>query len=744
MSERARQDLSAYSMLDLFRMEAETQLAQFIAHLLALEYEPSPERWEALLRTAHSIKGAARMVEADAVVSLVHGLEDVLVAAQKGDLELDARGIDVLLQQADGIQAIIRCDDETILTWAERHRDQFARMREQLRDLQRRPETHAGTAPEMAPAREAALKTEPGPQEAELRIQPRRLDRILGLAGSVLVEGHRFQRHLEQLRRIKQKQFALVAELGRLEKRLHKPPLDESGRERLHGISRLAEQCRQQFSDVLAELEAFDRRTGSLIDQLHHEVLSSRMRPFADLVAGLPRLVRDMGRQLGKEARLEMSGLDTLVDRDILERIDVPLKHLLQNAIDHGIEPPERRRALGKPVFGTLRLDVSQSAGMLRIVLSDDGGGVDLEGLRAKLVRLGLCPEEEAAQLDRARLLDYLFVSGVSSRDRVTHYSGRGIGLDVVKQSIDSLQGRVHVTTEPGRGSRFQLLLPLTVSVIKVLQARIAGEQYAFPLTCIHRIVRLPLARLHQVLDAGRLELEGEMVPLMHANTVLGHDLPGQWGEELEILIIGKQDSRAALLVEELLDERELALKSLEPLLGTVPGISAAALLEDGSISLVVDCGQLAAAVAGRNELHKLSGLGDASAAGLAPRVLLADDSPTACLLQKRLLEARGYGVSLAGSGEQAWQALRQGGYDLLICDLDLPGGGARLLEKLRGEPVLRRLPVLVLAARSEEELAALKNGGWEFDYCSKADFEPERYLAQIDNILKQAKHDRG
>ncbi len=745
------EDLSGYSMLELFRMEVTTQLAAFSRHLLAMEHAaPNSADWEALLRALHSIKGAARMVQAGAVVRIVHGLEEFLLAAQRGEVALDARAIDLLLVQGDAIQHIVGHDEQQILAWEQTHETELAQLQEQLERLLQRGDAGpvAGDGVSVVPEGEIGKRV----AESELRIHTSRLDRILGLASGVLVESHRFRSHLDRLGQMKQLHFALVAELDRLRQCAATARLDEAARGHLQRLERLAADCRQQFADLLAELEAFDRRSVTLNEQLHQEVLSSRMRPFADLVAGLPRLVRDLGRQLGKEVRLEMQGTETLVERDVLERIDVSLKHLIQNAIDHGIEPPDVRRAMGKPPWGTLRLEVSQGAGMLFLLVADDGAGVDLAALGERLVQQGLCSPEELLRLDEMALLDYLFVPGFSSRDEATHYSGRGIGLDVVRETIESLRGSIHAATDPGQGTRFQILLPLSVSVLRALQVRIAGEPYAFPLADIHRLLRVP-ARVLCRPDGGNvdsIEVDGEPARLCHACSAFGRPLPRHFDDELVVLVIGRQPPYTALVVEQVLGEQELALSSLEPLLGELAGISAAALLEDGSVTLVVDCDRLGQLIAEGFERGEIPAFMPCRQDGPArPRVLVADESMTARVLQKNLLEAQGYEVILVADGAHARRALEAQTFDLLVCDEDLPEmGGRELLGWLRTREATTHLPVILLRDSDpggESRVAVDEAAVWHMD---KTDFDAQGFITTVAGALQQGvrhgeRHDR-
>ena len=253
-----------------------------------------------------------------------------------------------------------------------------------------------------------------------------------------------------------------------------------------------ADACWQMISERLTELEFFVHRAENLADRLYRTALATHMRPFEDGVQGLPRMVRDLARQLGKDVTFDIIGRATEVDRDILERLEAPLNHLLRNAIDHGIETPAERLAAGKPAAGTIRLEARHQAGMLSITVSDDGRGVDVEQVRRSIVSKNLVTADVAGELTAPELLEFLFLPAFSTAATVTEISGRGVGLDVVQRMVQEAGGVVRAVSEPGKGMCFHLQLPLTLSVLRALLVDIAGEPYAFPLGRIERAVTGP------------------------------------------------------------------------------------------------------------------------------------------------------------------------------------------------------------------------------------------------------------
>ena len=326
-----------------------------------------------------------------------------------------------------------------------------------------------------------------------VRITAESLTRLLALAGEALVQSHRFPPLVESLWRLKGKQTGLLESLRGLEDHIDQEEnvLAVKGRERLSKVKVQANQCLQKLGETVEAIEEFARQSEVLSSRLHQEVLASRMRPLADGIRGFPRLVRDLARELGKTARFEVVGETTGVDRDILDRLESPLNHLIRNAVDHGLELPQEREAAGKNAVGTIRLEARHRAGMLQIILSDDGRGIDLERLRAKVVERELTTAAIAAKLNESELLEFLFLPGFSTKDKVTEVSGRGVGLDVVHNMVRGVGGLVRANARPAKGTRFVLQLPITVSVIRALLVEVAGEPYAFPLSRIDRIFML-------------------------------------------------------------------------------------------------------------------------------------------------------------------------------------------------------------------------------------------------------------
>ncbi|HEY9199725.1 MAG TPA: chemotaxis protein CheA, partial [Gammaproteobacteria bacterium] len=547
------------AMLDLFRIEVEAQTRVLSEGLLEVERDPADRtRLEALMRAAHSLKGAARMVDVRAGVRIAHTMEDGLVAAQRGKITLGASHVDLLLRGVDMLVRLGAAAD--IAAWSAAHADEIDSLEAALAGLPSGAApaalAPASSSPEAASADarsdahpEAAAPAASGKTAADnaIRVSAESLNRLMGLAGEVQVEARWLRPYADALVQFKHRHTELISLLDKLRDALETSHIDEYARNLLGEAQHKAAVCRQSLSERLNELDEFDRRSHNLANRLNREVIASRMRPFADGVHGFPRMVRDLSRALGKQVQLDIRGLTTQVDRDILERIEAPLNHLVRNAIDHGIELPEERSAAGKPAAATIRLEAMHSAGMLSIVVEDDGRGMDLTVLRQKIVQRKLVTAEMAADLTESELMDFLFLPGFSTREQVTEISGRGVGLDVVHSVVQEMHGIVHANAHPGKGMRFHLQLPLTLSVVRSLLVEIAGEPYAFPLAQIHRTLKLPRHAIEVMEGRQYFTLGNQHIGLVAANQVLSLDGEPPESEEVCIVVLGERLDRYGL-----------------------------------------------------------------------------------------------------------------------------------------------------------------------------------------------------
>ena len=753
-------------MLEIFRIEAENQTAILTSGLLALERDPAAsQQLENLMRAAHSLKGAARIVNLETAVRVAHAMEDCFALAQQGKLALHQGGIDLLFRGIDLLEQTAKHTEASIARWEADHAEELRGFFDALVSLapahqkpapaepnvpDRLAETpnpdHSGLpTPRVPPGSEVdtPLTTSRLPEMPErvVRLTAENLNRLLGLAGESLVESRWLRPFADSLQRLKRHQAELSDGLAKLHNRLGAEHLSELVEHQFSELGRKAAECQRFLTDRMQELDLFDRRTAHHSQRLYLEVLRTRMRPFADGVFRFPRMVRDLARTLGKEVRLEIIGENTPVDRDILERLESPLVHLLRNAIDHGCETPEQRQRAGKPPEATIRVEARHRAGMLQITVSDDGAGIPLERVREAILARRLTTPTVAARLTESELLEFLFLPGFTLKPDVTEISGRGVGLDVVQNMVRGVRGNLRLSTQPGCGLRVQLQLPLTLSVLRALLVEVGGEPYAIPATQVTRALKLQRDNIEVLENRQHFRFAGQQVGLLTAHQVFDCGDARLPGSDVPVVVIEDRNTRYGLVVDRLLGERELVVQPLDARLGKVQDISAAALMEDGSPVLIVDVEDMA------RSIERLISEGPLTAVARqellvqpqrkTKRVLAVDDSLTVRELLRKLLTSSGYLADVAVDGLDGWNAARAGLYDLVITDVDMPRlDGIELATRIKKDPRLKSLPVMIVSYqdREEDRLRGLEAGA-DY-YLTKGSFHDETLLQAVADLI--------
>lgn len=780
------------SLFELFTLEAEAQTQVLSSGLLALERDPTQAEYlEACMRAAHSLKGAARIVGVDFGVSVSHVMEDCLVSAQEGRLYLQPEHIDALLQGTDflmriatpGVSDIGQADidgyvermntllsqgagalrsaavptpsaDDALLASAMALTQPVSSGPEPLLSVQElvAQAALAEAAPEVetsSPAQAAAPSTPRQNRRATeggervLRVTAERLNSLLDLSSKSLVESQRIKPYLANMQRLKRIQGSSSRALDDLETTFGEAGLQPEAQKALDEARRLLAEAQQMLIHQTAELDEFGWMSSQRAQSLYDTALACRMRPFADVLSGQARMVRDLGRELGKQVRLEIEGEKTQVDRDVLEKLEAPLTHLLRNAVDHGIEMPERRLAAGKSADGLIILRASHQAGQLVVELIDDGGGVDLEKLRANIIKRQLSPADTAAQLSEEELLTFLFLPGFSLREKVTEISGRGVGLDAVHDMIRQLRGVVVLHQKTGEGSRFVMEVPLTLSVVRSLVVEVGGEAYAFPLAHIERMSDVHSDDIVQLEGRQHFWYEGRHVGLVAASQLLQRPANQNTEGVLKVVVIRERDAVYGVAVERFIGERTLVVLPLDPRLGKVQDISAGALLDDGSAVLIIDVEDMLRSVEkllNTGRLERIDRRNRQVDAVARKRVLVVDDSLTVRELQRKLLVNRGYEVAVAVDGMDGWNALRAEDFDLLITDIDMPRmDGIELVTLLRRDTRLQSLPVMVVSYKDrEEDRRRGLDAGADY-YLAKASFHDDALLDAVAELIGDA-----
>lgn len=717
------------SLLELFRMEADEQIAVLRNRLLEVESGHSTAAGlEALMRASHSLKGAARIIGLDAIVHLTHAMEDRFVAAQAGHA-LDSADVDRMLRATDWLEKLQTANPKETEAWLAENTSAIEALAASLASTEG-PTAEAPSAavapstPEAKPAGDGEVfrRSQPESDTAErsIRMSSGGFDRILAFSSHMLVASRQFVNHSEALERNK---HALV--------RAHRLLADADEMSRISALQELERQI-AVLDDSIADLDTLTRSNERAAERLHRAVLAGRLRPFSEGITGVSRLVRDTARNLGKTVVLEVIGEGTRVDRDILERLEAPISHLVTNAIDHGIETQAERAALGKAAEARIKIHARHENGRLVITVQDDGRGIHRDRLRETILRKNLVNAETAEGLSDHELLEFLFLPGFSTANTVSEISGRGVGLNVVQSMVQEAGGSVTVTSEPGEGTTFRLTLPVTRSVIKVIRLQVDGESYAVPLVRIDKVVHMePQPSGEEAEERYSITLDGESVPVVTLNRLLGLSTRPLPAGPVPMLLSGG----VAFAVDRLVDEIELPVRRIDRRLGKIPGVSAASLDEDGLPLLILDVEDL---------LHTArEGAAAPSAIDtslMTPRILIVDDSHTVREMERRLLDRAGYTVATAQNGQEAWNLLRLNDYDLLISDVDMPQmNGIELVAKVRDNPRLARMPVIILSYKdSEEDKRRGLDAGADY-YLTKGAFQNNTFLQAVVDLIGTA-----
>ncbi len=740
MSNMDLERMSELSMLELFRMEVETQAAALTEGLLALERDADVgPRLRDLMRAAHSLKGAGRLVGRNSAVRISHAMEDCLVAVQSGKRALSNELIDTLLRAVDVLNSIAQVSDENLESWEEEQKPAINALLPFLSSeaasvpagLTKVDAGHNGVASEDSPRPAAA-------SDRVLRVTAQNLDRLMALAGEALIASRWVSSFSTDTLRGKQLLRRLEQTLDGLRESLPPGSVDERIQEQLNTVRSQLAGCQRWVAGRWTDIDQFDRRFVGFSGRLYHEVLECRMRPFAEGVQGFPRMVRDVANSLGKMVKLEITGESTPVDRDILERLKSPVDHLLRNAIDHGIEDPATRRQQGKPDEAKLELHAGHTAGMLLITVADDGRGIGTEAIRKAIVRKKLTAFDTSQKMTDAELLEFLFLPGFTLKESVSEISGRGVGLDVVQTMVRAVGGHVRISSRLGQGTRFQLELPLTLSVIRTLLVEIGGEPYAFPLARIDRVLNLSTDQIESVEARQHFVLDREQIGLVPANQVLDVEAIQSSKTDIAVVVVSEKSARYGLVVDRFLGARELVIRPLDARLGKVRNISAAALMPDGSPILIIDADDLNRSIANLTSTERLSSVRPgAEDSRKRKRVLVVDDSLTVRELERKLLETGGYVVDVTVDGMDGWNAVRTGHYDLVLTDVDMPRlDGIELLKLIRNDSRLKSIPVMIVSYKDREED---RNRGLEAGadyYLTKASFHDETLLRVVADLI--------
>ncbi|HWC36589.1 MAG TPA: hybrid sensor histidine kinase/response regulator [Mycobacteriales bacterium] len=711
-------------MLATFRGEVEERVASLQAGLLALEAHPSPRQVVAsLFRDAHTVKGSARMMGLSEVLAVAHNAEDLLGALRDGRLSVRRDLVDLLLASCDGIAGALPGVEDPV---PEDHLNALAGA------MQR---ALAGEEPVVVPRWDPrTIEDDDGTDENRrrgvdsVRVTTAKVYELIDVIGEAELDARRLERASAGI-------DAIATDNSRWLRTL---------RESLHSVD-VGDEASLALTRLTAvddQLVAASRDLRELAEDSHSRLAEVRdgamglaMVPVRRVVAGLPRVVRDLAAATGKDVRLILEGQDVELDKQVLDGVSDALKHLVVNAVDHGCEPPAERVAAGKHAQATVTVAARASGGTVVIEVSDDGLGIDENVLRAAAIERGvLLPD---SLLSGQALMNVLFQPAFSTAKEVTETSGRGIGLDVVRSAVEALGGLVELHTTPGAGTTFSLTLPVTLGVLRCLMARVGDERFALPVPGVVESLSLKNAVVHELAGKPVVVRHGETLPLLDLGAALG--VPGERIANAAV-VVRHGERQVAWAVDGLEGELELVVKELGAFLGRPPVISGATIDGDGSVVCLVDLRELSDDTdTGTPAYTAMMGAADSghTETQVRPRVLVVEDSVGVRELERAILEGAGYEVITAIDGAEGAAYLREKPTDLVLSDVEMPGmDGYQLTRTIRRTRGWEHVPVVIMTSRvaEDDQRAGMEAGASA--YLLKTQFDQEQLVETVRRLI--------
>ena len=771
-------------ILQDFLVEAFELIEQLDQDLVELESNPEDlELLNGIFRVAHTVKGASSFLNFDVLTHLTHHMEDVLNKARHGELAITADIMDVILESVDLMKALLETirdtsadagidvsacvakldkitggdgnvespvavaqpeqttpevveveadsdepdyenmSDEDVEAEIERllaQRQEEDRKKreakiaagekvpslepeEEPEEMEEKPKkeepkakpapaptpaktTQASSAKQEAPKAAAPAKKAPATVEQTIRVDVKRLDHLMNLIGELVLAKNRLIKINDDV------------------------------------------EARYEGEEFLEELNQVVSIVSIVTTDLQIAVMKTRMLPVGKVFNKFPRMIRDLSRELNKKIELEISGEDTELDKSLVEEIGDPLVHIIRNSCDHGIENPEDRVKSGKPELGTIKLKAYNEGNQIVIQIDDDGKGLDASMLKSKSLEKGIITEKEADNMSEKEAFNLIFKPGFSTAASVTNVSGRGVGMDVVKTNIEKLNGLIDIDSEVGKGTSIKLKIPLTLAIIQALLVGVQEEHYAIPLASVLETVRISKDEIYTVEGKNVMRLRDEVLSLVHIGDIFEVERILDTSEHAYVVVLGLGTSKLGLIVDSLVGQEEIVIKSLGEYLKGIEGVAGATIRGDGGVTLIVDV--VALMEMARNvKATALVASADSDAQGGASKektkasdytVMIVDDSKTDRVIMRKALEPLGVTIVEAVDGQEALNILKQGdhNFDAMLIDIEMPRmDGYTLANEIKKYNRYKNLPLIAVTSRTgkSDRMRGVESGMVEY-----------------------------
>lgn len=540
-------------IFESYLIEAKEILDQLSQDLLTLEKNPANmDILNSIFRGMHTLKGTSSFLGFNQMTELSHTSEDLLNKLRKGELIADSGIIDILIEAHKGARVLLQR--------IEKHNIQPIELDGTLdklrKAMQNQPvavqveELNTSLKEQAATMVDSTAGLHQHTPDSTIRVDVSRLDNLMNLVGELVLARNRLSQATQSLK------------------------------EKYEKI-----EISKQIADVSGQIDF-------VTTELQIAVMKTRMVPIEKVFNGLPLLARELMHTTGKEVDLQIYGKETELDKSLIEELNDPLVHMIRNAFDHGIEPPEEREKKGKPLQGTIVVNAERDGNYILITMEDDGCGIDAEKIKQKAIEKELISIDQAKDMSPSEALNLIFIPGFSTKQEISNVSGRGVGMDVVRTKIAKLKGIIEITSEIGKGTIITLKLPLTLAIIQGLLLKVADETFAVPLNTVLEIVGLKSDEIYTIQGREVIRVRDTILPLARMSDIIGKPNTKRQSLFSYVVIVGWAEKRIGLLVDSLLGQKEVVIKALGNYLGDVPGIAGSTILGDGSVILIVDVGQ--------------------------------------------------------------------------------------------------------------------------------------------------------
>jgi two-component system chemotaxis sensor kinase CheA len=725
-------------LTETFRVELDEQLQVITDGLLFLEKADSASTEfttaiDNIFRAAHNIKGTSRGIGVNNVSEIAHRIESLFSAIRKQEIIISPTAIDLCLEGVDAMRSAMKSFiDKTELNF-------------DLNNLvSRLTENPKNKTENIDKPVEAVKKTKtlesPAHTDNTIRVSLSHLDQVSALMEEIQVNKIAIDEYYEELTQINSKLQKLSHDWKQAEFSLENSfasNINETGKifsaytDGLADVTYIANQLHKNMRPRMDELTI-------LTNGLQTEVRMLRLIPASELLQGFPRVVRDLAHELNKKVELEIKGEDVKLDKVILAGLKDPLTHLLRNAIDHGIETANIRKKAGKPETGKILINITEEGGQIVFAISDDGAGMDVDKIASKAESRNLIAKTELETMSQNDLLELIFLPGFSTRENITDVSGRGVGLDVVRENVTALKGSVSVNTTLSKGSTFLLRMPLTLSSERGIMLSCGGNLYAIPVNSIERVLMLNADDIISVSASQAIMLDKHPVPLRSLADILNIKATESVNSSHSAIVLKMGWQAVALMVNEIIGEREIVIKPLQAPLTNVKFVSGGTLSGSGQAILVLNPADLINEALHIKTSHHIAAKKEKPKKTTArPHILVVDDSITTRTMEKNVLEAKNYEVTVAVNGKEAWDMLQKQQFSLLITDVSMPiMDGFALAEHVKNSAELHELPVIIVTSMDS---AADKKRGVDVGadaYIVKSEFESDALIKIVEQLI--------